>query len=99
MRPRITLYDEHGSDDVAVDEVIKSDLKGRYDVFIVAGTGLKGIRSVQDIVRNMRSRVDSMLWINTDPPPVIPGVTWDHTFQGPCDVLAKAYMDSKSQAV
>ena len=98
MRPRFTLYDEDGNDDDAIEEVLASDLKKRYRMCIVAGTALKGITSVQKTVRDMSTRVDLMVWINKDPPPKLKNVTWHLTFQGLCDDVARAFLDSYSQS-
>ena len=97
MRPRFTLYDEHGADDAAIGEAIELDLKERYDIFIVAGTALKGIPSVQELVHDIRSRVKLMVWINRDPPPEMKGVTWDLTFQGLCDDVAREFLGEHVQ--
>ena len=61
IRLRFTLYDEHDADNAAISEAIELDLKKRYDMFIVARIALKGISSVQELVRNMRSRVKLMI--------------------------------------
>ena len=61
MRPRFTLYNEHGADNAAIGEAIELDLKERYNIFIVAGIALKGISSVQELVHNIRSRVKLMV--------------------------------------
>ena len=94
MRPRFTLYEERGHDDDALNEVLESDLKKQYKMCIVAGTALKGIPSVRNLVCDISSRVDLMVWINQDPPPKLKDVTWHLIFQGLCDDVAREFMAS-----
>jgi NAD+-dependent protein deacetylase SIR2 len=96
MRPRLTLYEEHGPDDDDIGDAIELVLQERYNMFIVAGTAL-AIPKVIEIVQNMRSCVDLMVWINKEPPRRIKGVKWDHIFLGSCDDVAKRLVDLKSQ--
>ena len=96
MRPRLTLYDEDGADDRAIEAVIQED-QTSPDVVFVVGTSFK-IESVQDIVRQMHPYAEVVVWINKEAPPDVEGIKWDLIVLGDCDEVARGYEGAENES-
>jgi len=97
LRPKILLYGENNPDKVAVEAVVKHDLREDLDAVIVEGTCLTvpGARMLAKEfcrVAKARRRPGITLWINKERPSSSSGIDslFDYVVHGDCDKIASS---------